>query len=256
MNLLSLKRSGAPLAAAFSLAAFVSGGVSPASAFSQPPADAPPVAPAPPPARQNAAPRFNILNETLKALELTPEQRTKIQEIRAEYRKNGEAITAPRSPEGQVKVRELNQKLMADVKASLPSDQQTKFQAAFEEATAKAKVQNEARDVAAGLEAFRRPLAALNLSPEVLTKTDPFTQSAFDQIVATRKDRSLKRAERNAKQDTIIAEMKSKVRPLLTPAQQTQFDTLTFRPTPAQGRNRRPVAPVAPAAPPAEGAAP
>ncbi|MES2463225.1 MAG: hypothetical protein V4671_21805 [Armatimonadota bacterium] len=231
-------RRGVILAAVLSLAGLVPGSYRGAFAQEPPPAaTAPQEAPKAPAA--NRTMRANPLNEALKGLDLTAEQKNKIKEIRAQSRKDLDAIPNRRSPEGQTKSRELNAKVAADVKASLPADLQAKFQTAYEAAETKNADQARTQGAAAGLTQFKQPLTALSLTPEQQAKVDPIAKETYDKITAMRQDRSIKRAERDAKLDTIITEMKTKVRPALTPAQQTQLDTLDLKPKPAQGRRNR-----------------
>jgi Spy/CpxP family protein refolding chaperone len=233
-------RRGVVLAAVLSLALLVPGRFPAASAASQPPAAPPPAsAPVAPAPAAKRTPRINALNEALKSLELTAEQKNKIKEIRAQSRKDLDAIPNRRSPEGQTKLRELNEKVAADIKASLPADLQAKFQTAYDAAEAKNAEQAKARGAAAGLRDFKQPLASLNLTADQQAKVDPIVKESYDKIVAMRQDRTMKRADRTSKLDATITDMKGKIRPLITPAQQTQLDALDLKPKSLQGgRNR------------------
>jgi Spy/CpxP family protein refolding chaperone len=228
-------RRGAVVAIVLSLSVLVPGSFRMASAAVQPPA-----APAPeaaPRAQRQAGqrtPRVNPLNEALKSLTLTAEQESKIKDIRAQARKDLDAAPARGTAERQAKVRELNAKMAADIKALLPADQQSKFQAAFDAAEAK----NAEQAKTAGLLVFKRSLEPLSLTAEEQAKVDPIVKDAYDKIAAAREDNTLNGRDRTTKINTIISDMKLKIRPLLAPAKQAQLDTLNLTPRGAQGRRR------------------
>ena len=130
------RRRGIVLAAVLSLSVLVPGSFRTANA--QPPVAPPPVAappadtaPAPAPGGKRV-PRANPVNEALKGLELTADQKAKIKEIRAQSRKDMTAVTDRRSPDGMAKIRDINKKQVDDIKASLPADLQVKFQTAYD----------------------------------------------------------------------------------------------------------------------------
>lgn len=237
------RRRGVVLAAVLSLSMLVPGSFR--MAHAQPPV-APPPATAPPadtvPASTSGGKRVmraNPVTEALKGLELTTDQKSKIKEIRAQSRKDIAAVTDRRSPEGMAKVRDINKKQVDDIKASLPADLQTRFQTAYDAAVAKSPAGGAGVPEALGLRDFKAPLAVLNLTPAEQAKVDPIARDAYDKIVEMRKDRTLKRADRSSKTETIITDMKTQVRPLLTTAQQTQLDTLDLKPKNAPGGGRR-----------------
>ena len=243
-------RRSVVLAAVLSLSVLVPGGFRMASA--QPPAAAP-AAPAPGARR---APRVNALNEALKSLDLTAEQKNKIKEIRANARKDMDAIPNRRSPEGQAKQREVNAKIATDVKASLPADLQAKFQTAYDAAEKKSADQAKEQAVTAGLAEFKRPLETLTLTTDQQAKIDPIAKASYEKVIAVRQDQTLKGKQRTEKIETIVTDMKTQVRPLLTAEQQTKFDTLDLAPKPARGgggggrrRNGANAAPVTPPTP-------
>ncbi len=229
-------RRGVVIAAVLSLAVLVPGSFRMASA--QPPAaGAAPGAARPETQRQagRRTPRLNPLNEALKGLDLTTEQKDKIKEIRAQARKDLDSTAGRGTADRQAKVRQLNTKMAADIKASLPADLQPKFQAAFDAAEAK----NAEQAKAAGLVTFKRSLEPLNLTSEEQAKVDPIVKESYDKIVAARLDTNLKGRERTTKINSIVSDMKLKIRPLLTPAKQTQLDTLDLTPRGGQGARRR-----------------
>jgi Spy/CpxP family protein refolding chaperone len=224
-------RPGVLLAAVLSLSVLV-----PSSfrmAVAQPPA-APSADAAPANGRRqggNRTMRANPVNEALKALTLTPEQDSKIKEIRAQSRKDLAAVTDRRSAEGMAKVRDINKKQVDDIKASLPADLQAKFQTAYDAAEKNGAA-------AAGLTEFKRPLQTLNLTPDEQAKVDPIAKDSYDKIVALRADSTLKPKDRTEKTETIITDMKAKIRPLLSADKQTQLDTLDLKPRPGRGGRR------------------
>jgi Spy/CpxP family protein refolding chaperone len=217
---MKILRSLVALAAVLSVSAFALG----TAARAQDPAGAPPAGGKQ--AKRGGAANGNPLNVALKALTLTADQQTKVDDLMKAYR---EAVKAdntggtPASPE-QRQARE--EKLTADIKAVLTDAQKTQFDAELTKVRA---------ERAAG--PFVKAMEGLDLTDEQKAKVTPIVQDTAAQITKIRADDGLKNKERRTKMAAVVEEMKGKVRPLLTPEQQTKFDAIQWPLRGARGGN-------------------
>jgi len=218
------------------LGALVAGSFSPV--FAQ---NAPPTTNTAPPANgarvRGGQRQGNPLETALKAVDLTADQKTKIKAIAEKFKADMAAITDRRSPEGRAKVRTLNEQTLASVKAVLTSEQQPKFQAAYDEALA-------------WRSPYGRALEQLQLSSDEKSKVTPILVAQMSDVEKMRQDTSIRGAARREKMAAMVTDLKAKIRPLLTADHQTQLDSLDLAARRGGGRQggRRGGAAGAPAA--------
>ncbi|HVK02108.1 MAG TPA: hypothetical protein VM490_01415 [Armatimonadaceae bacterium] len=157
------------------------------------------------------------IQQALQAVGLTDEQKGKIEPLVAKFREETRAIGSDVTPEQRrEKVQALNQKFLSDVEAVLTPEQKTKFQAELQKAR-----QN------AGNPAARIP-QQLNLTEEQKTKAEPILKEFGDAWTKLQQDRTVERAARTEKTQALVADLKTKLRPILTPEQQKQLEEIRF----------------------------
>lgn len=161
--------------------------------------------------------------EAIKALNLPVEQQTKVDALIEKSRTDTRALP---QEERRTKGREIQRKLQSDINALLTPEQKTKLREELR------KLRQNGGNNAGPFNGMIQPL---NLTAEQKTKIDPIIKDATDQMAKLRTDQNLQGRERGQKTRAIVQETRSKIRPLLTPDQQTKFDS--YRP--GQGGGNR-----------------
>jgi hypothetical protein len=125
--------------------------------------------------------------------------------------------TSPRTPwtpEQREQLNAIQTKELADIKAVLTSDQQAKFQAAYDTARI-------ARQAAPAVRALDEQVT---LTDSEKSKVTPILGDYVEQVQKLRQDTTLDRDARQEKTKTLWDAAKAKIRPLLTADQQTTLD--------------------------------
>lgn len=185
------------------------------------PVNAPPVAVQPAP--HHGGGEHAAIQSGLAAAGVTPEQHAQIKALGAAHSAAVKAVADRQTPAGRDQVRQLNEKYLADVKAVLRPGQQARFQAAYDEEMA-------------WNSPFGRQLQILDLTAAEKSGIAPVLTPAATHWRDIQTDRSVPGKERRAEIAAIATDLKSKVRPLLTAAQQTQLDGLNLVPVHAGHR--------------------
>ncbi len=158
-------------------------------------------------------------DETVKA---------QIDAIRAKYKQERDALSPATSadtaagrpswtPEQREQLAASEVKEVAEIKATLPAEQQAKFQSAYD---------------AAKLAQASAPILALlseklALTEDEKTKVTPIVAEYVGQSQKLRQDSTLDRDARREKQTALWDATKAKIRPLLTSEKQTTLDGIT-----------------------------
>ena len=185
-----------------------------------PPADAAPARNRQP--RNNQAQPSPVL-AAFAAAKPTPEQDEKFKALTAQMTTDLRAMRGKNSTveasERPAKVRAMQTKYQDDARALLTSDEQRK---SFDAEIAKGARGGQNAGIMAQLD-------GLELSADQKTKVEPLIAEAQKQMMA------IPPAERRTKNPEMLADLKAKMRPLLTPEQQTKLDAMTLR-APRAGR--------------------
>lgn len=188
-----------------------------AATLATPPA-APPVT-----ANRRVNPERAAVIAALRALvHLTPDQREKIKALTVSHARAAKQVTDRTSPEGREQLRQLFDQYLTDIQAVLGPDQKERFHTVFTRTLAWESP-------------FGVKLETLGLTHPERESIAPLLVVAVDQWHDVRDDPGLRGRARRAKVLTITGDLKSQVRPLLTPPQQTALDALDLAP----GRGQR-----------------
>ncbi len=164
--------------------------------------------------RQRGGQRQNPLLRALGTLDLTADQKTKIDPITEKFQTDVRALQGMPPAERRTKLRDLTRKLMEDVNAVLTPEQQTKLR----------------REITrSGGGPFGPVLRTLNLTTEQRARIDPIVKDANEQMEKLQDDKNLKAREWRDKMQTIIRDTVAKIRPNLTTEQQTKLDEAASR---------------------------
>jgi Spy/CpxP family protein refolding chaperone len=156
-----------------------------------------------------------VIPGAFRAVNPTPEQQQKFEALQSQMQQEMMGLRDMQPQERGPKMRELNTKFQADVEALLTPEQKTKFQAEM-----KLRATPEGRLIAA--------LDPLNLTDEQKTKIEPIAKETSVALQTAMQNRDGQGNPREKMQE-IFDGFKSKVRPLLTPDQQTKLDTMDAR---------------------------
>lgn len=185
---------------------------------------------APAVAGQNpVVPRIDPIVVAVAAVNPTDSVKTQIDGIIEKYRKEREALSPalttgaqqgrpPFTPEQREKLATLEGKEIAEIKAALPTDQQAKFQTAYDAA----KITQTSAPILALLS------ERLSLTEDEKTKITPIVAEFAEQSQKLRQDSSLDRDARREKQTALWEATKAKIRPLLPTEKQTTLDGITL----------------------------
>lgn len=176
-------------------------------------------------AGQQGQQRRMPLADAVKALNLPAEQQTKVDALIEKSRSDMRALP---QEERRAKGREIQAKLLQDVNALLTPEQQTKLREEM-----RSQRQNGGNNNAGP---FNGLVQQLNLTAEQKAKIDPIVKDATDQMAKARADQNLQGRDRSQKMRSIMDDTRNKIRPLLTPEQQTKLDS--YRPGQGGGGNR------------------
>ncbi len=158
------------------------------------------------------------MTQAFSAVNPTAEQTQKMRDLAAKMREDQKGLQSLQGRERREKAMEMNRKFVTDVEALLTPEQKTKFQEELKKAQAEGPGAN-----GGGLMAALEPL---NLTAEQKTKVEPIAKETQEQLAKLRTDQNLQGQARTDKMTQIVDDMRAKVRPLLTPEQQTKFDEL------------------------------
>jgi len=166
----------------------------------------------------------------LAAATVTADEKTQIDVIVEKYQKERDTIVPPPAageaaaepprwtPPQRAQLDASEAKEVTEIKAVLSPDQQTKFQTAYDTA----KITEASTPILAFL------TDKLTLTEDELTKVTPIVTDFTQQSLKLRQDTTLDRDARRTKMNSLWDDTKVKIRPLLTPDQQTTLDTLTL----------------------------
>lgn len=183
------------------------------------------------------------MRAALEAIGLSDDQKAKIKTITEQFATDARGLRDLDKDARPAKTRELTQKMMTDVNAVLTPAQQEQFKDEIKKAR-----QNE-RQQGGAMGPFGPLLQSLDLTDDQKTKVEPIVKEATGEMMklmeAEPKGPSPEKME---KQKGIVDATKAKIRPLLTPDQQTKLDNYKER-RPRPG-GRRPGGQGGPGAPP------
>lgn len=166
-----------------------------------------------------------------QAVSPTTDQSDKFKTLSDKMRTDLQATRNLQGPERRTKMQEMVTQYQKDVEAILTPDQLTKFRDELKKGMAGGPGQGPGADLMGQLD-------SLSLTADQKTKVEPIVKDTEDQLTKLRGDQSLDQQARGQKQTQILDDMRAKVRPLLTPDQQTKLDEMRFRAGGGMGGNR------------------
>ena len=155
----------------------------------------------------------------LASLDLTAEQKAKIDPLVEKYRADVRALSPE---ERRTKQRDLTQTLVKDVNAVLTPEQQAKLK----------------MEMARANGPFAAVVRQLNLTDEQRPKILPIVNDANEQIAKMDADTSLKGRDKREKRQSIINDAVAKMKPILTAEQNTKLDEAVAKMAQRGGKNK------------------
>ncbi|MEI6430693.1 MAG: hypothetical protein WCP07_00795 [bacterium] len=149
-----------------------------------------------------------------KAINPTPEQQTKFDALEKTMMADLTELRDVAPEERRGKMQEASTKFEKGIEALLTPEQLPVYKDALEKERKRAQGGPMAQ------------LEALNLTPEQKKQIEPIVKDTMAEIQKARQDRTGDRQTQMQQMMGILAGMKSKIRPLLTPAQQKQLDAM------------------------------
>ncbi len=172
------------------------------------------------------------MQTALAALNLSDDQKAKIKTITDQYRTDARGLRDLEPDALRAKNREMMQKITSDINAVLTPAQQTQF---TEELKKARQAGRQGVRLGGSMGPFGPMLQQLDLTDEQKTKVDPIVKEATDELQKVMSaEPQGPSPEKMEKQKAIVDAAKAKIRPLLTPDQQTKLDNYKER-RPRQG---------------------
>lgn len=151
------------------------------------------------------------MDQLTKALNLTPDQVSKIQAIHQNAKVQKDAVVADKSltvDARRAKLMELHKSMQSQVMAVLTPDQQAKYTTFMAQRRAK----------------WADKMSALGLTPDQQARIKSIRETSRKQIAAVRADTTLTPAARQAKVRDILTASREQIRQVLTPEQRSKLD--------------------------------